>query len=431
MIYDRNSVNYFDAIKSLENLQRGKIRTNFEKIKEALKELDNPHEKFSSIHIAGTNGKGSTAAMVHSILTEAGYKSGIYTSPHILDFSERIRVSCKPIPKRTVTGYVKKLNSLFKKYKCTYFEAATIISFVYFYEQSVDIAVVETGMGGTWDATSLVNPIITVITDVGLEHTRYLGNTVKEIAAEKGGIIKANTDCIAVASNTEAVNILKQIAKSKKACYYTVYRYASAKPVKMDIYGTSFSYKQKNCSLQNLFIPLTGLHQIKNAKAAVFTVNKLKEKGFLINDKHIISGLRNLNISGRFEIIARRPYVICDVGHNPDAFQAIKKTIIKIFPSKKIYLIFGAKSDKDFLSMIRIIKPVCKEIAGVRLNDKQSYDPEILIPLFKKTKVRYSYFDSCREGLKFFLKNTAKDDIIVSAGSHLIVEETMKYFQRL
>ena len=424
-------MNYFDAIGFLENLQRGKIRTNFEKIKEALKELDNPHKKFSSIHIAGTNGKGSTAAMVHSILTEAGYKSGIYTSPHILDFTERIKVSRKPIPKRTVTGYVKKLNLLFKKYKCTYFEAATIISFVYFCEQSVDIAVVETGMGGTWDATSLVNPIITVITDIGLEHTHYLGTTVKEIAAEKGGIIKTNTDCIAGVSNTEAVNTLKQIAKRKKAGYYTVSRYAAVEPVKMDISGTSFDYRQKNCTLQNLFIPLTGLHQVKNARTAVFTVNKLKEKGFSINDKHIISGLKNLNISGRFEIIARRPYIICDVGHNPDAFRTIKTTIKKLFPSKRIFLIFGAKNDKDCLSMIRIIKPVCKEIAGVRLKDEQSFDPEIFIPLFKKTKVQYSVFDSCEEGLKFFMKNTAKDDIIVTAGSHLIVEETKKYFQRL
>ncbi|MFC1557815.1 bifunctional folylpolyglutamate synthase/dihydrofolate synthase [candidate division KSB1 bacterium] len=424
-------MNYFDAVRFLENLQRGKIRTNFKKIKEALEELDNPHKKFSSIHIAGTNGKGSTAVMVHSILTEAGYKSGIYTSPHILDFTERIKVSCKPIPKRTVTGYVEKLNLLFKKYKCTYFEAVTIISFVYFYEQSVDIAVVETGMGGTWDATSLVNPIITVITDIGLEHTRYLGNTVKEIAAEKGGIIKTSTDCIVGASNTEAVNTLKKIAKSKKTDFYAVSRYAVAKPVKMCINGTSFNYRQKNFSLQNLYIPLTGLHQVKNARTAVFTVNKLREKGFSLNNKHIISGLKNLDISGRFEIINRYPYVICDVGHNPDAFKTIKITIKKLFPSKMIFLLFGAKSDKDYLSMVRIIKPVCKKIIGVSLKEKQSFEPETLIPLFKKTKVQYSVFDSCDDGLKFFLKNAVKDDIIVTAGSHLIVEETKKYFRRL
>ena len=419
-------MDYNEAIRYLENLQSGRIRADIDGVKNVFKELGNPQERFISIHVAGTNGKGSTAVMIDSILREAGYLTGLYTSPHILKFTERIKVSNNPIAESGLSTYVKRHKTYFEKYRCTYFEAATIISFVYFYERGVDIAVVETGMGGRWDATNVLNPIITVITDLGIEHQKYLGNKIEKIAAEKGGIIKTGTECIVSTTKKDAVKRLKDIAKNQNASYYQVYRYSKIKLKNMNLNGTVFDYCQRNLDLKNLFIPLTGLHQVKNARTAVFTVNRLKNLGFFIRNEDIINGLKNVKFDGRFETIYKNPLIILDVGHNPDAFEVIKQTVKTLFPRKKVFLLFGTKLDKDYLSMLRIIKPICQEIAGIKLNNQNSLDPVKLIDITKKLKIKYTCFDSSEDGLKFLLKKAGKDDIILAVGSHITVSEIKK-----
>jgi len=416
-------LDYNEAVKYLENLQKGKIRTEIDNIKNVFEELGNPQKRFASIHIAGTNGKGSIAVMIDSILREAGYLTGLYTSPHISEFTERLKVSNNPIPESELSNYVKRLKTYFEKYKCTYFEATTIICFVYFYEKKIDIAVVETGMGGRWDATNVLNPIITVITDVGLEHQKYLGTTIEKIAAEKGGIIKTGADCIVSATRKDAIKTLKNTAKNRNSAYYQVYLYSRIKLKNMNINGTIFNYSHRRFNLKNLFIPLTGLHQVKNARTAIFTILRLKNLGFFARNEDIINGLKNAKLDGRFETINKKPHIILDVGHNPDAFKVIKQTVKALFPSKKIFLLFGTKLDKDYQSMIRIIKPICREIVGIKLNNQNSLEPEKLIDITKKLKIKYTPFNSSEEGLKFLLKRRRKKDIIVAAGSHITVSE--------
>ncbi len=422
-------MDYNETVKFLENLQKGKIKTEIDNIKKAFKELGNPQKRFTSIHIAGTNGKGSIGVMIDSILREAGYSTGLYTSPHISEFTERLKVSNNPISESELSNYVKRFKTYFEKYKCTYFEAATIICFIYFHERKIDIAVVETGMGGRWDATNVLNPIITVITDLGLEHQTYLGTTIEKIAAEKGGIIKTGADCIVSATQKDAVKTMKNTAKNQNAAYYQVYLYSKVKLKNMNINGTTFDYSQRDLNLKDLFIPLTGLHQVKNARTAIFTINRLKNLGFFVKNKDIINGLKNVKLDGRFETINKKPHIILDVGHNPDAFKVIKQTVKALFPSKKIFLLFGTKLDKDYQSMIRIIKPICREIVGIKLNNQNSLEPKKLIDITKKLKIKYTCFNSSEEGLKFLLKRGRKKDIILAAGSHITVSEIKdRYF---
>jgi dihydrofolate synthase/folylpolyglutamate synthase len=421
-------MNYKETINYLENLQHGKIRPEIESVKNVFDELGNPQNSFKSIHIAGTNGKGSTAVMIDSILRDAGYSTGLYISPHILDFTERIKINNNPIKKTEVVGYVKRLKSYFEKYNSTYFESATIICFLYFCEKNIDIAIVETGMGGRFDATNVINPVISVITDIGVEHQKFLGNTISEIASEKGGIIKKGKECIVSATQTEAVKTLKNIAKNRNSKYYQVYRHSKVKLKIMNLSGIKFDYQQKGLFLKNLFIPLTGLHQLKNARTAIFTINRLKNNGFSIKDENIINGLKNARFNGRFEKVNNNPLIIADVGHNPDCFNVIKQTIKILFPSKKIYLLFGVKNDKDYITMIKILKPICQEIVGIKLNNHNTLDPKELIGITKRIKIKYNYFDTGKDGLDFLIRKVDKDDIILSTGSHLTVSEIKSNF---
>ncbi len=421
-------MDYIEVIRYLEHLQEGKIKRDISNLKKVLSELGNPQKKFTSIHIAGTNGKGSISVMIESILREAGYLIGLYTSPHITEFTERIKVSNIPIPKKVLVNYVEKLKDYFEKYNCTYFEAATIICFLYFCDRNIEIAVVETGMGGKWDATNVLNPILSIISDLSIEHKKYLGSTIEKIAEEKGGIIKTGADCIVSASKRDAVKILKNVASNQNANYFQVYQNSKIKLKNINLDGITFDYKQRGFLLENIFIPITGLHQVKNARAAIYAINRLKKIGCFIKKEHIITGLKNLKFDGRFEVINKNPLTILDVGHNPDAFNVIKNTIKKLFPSKKVFLLLGGKLDKDFLSIIKIIKPVCKEIAGVKLKIPDSFKPVKLVDITKKLKIKYSWFKSSKEGMNFLLEKAGKDDIILVAGSHKIVGEIKNNF---
>ncbi len=419
-------MDYIEAVKYLENLQKGKIKTDMDNVVKVFNELGNPQKRFSSIHIAGTNGKGSTAIMIESILREARYSTGLYTSPHISSFTERIKISNIPIPESVLVNYVEKLKDYFKKYNCSYFEAATIICFLYFRDKNVEIAIVETGMGGRWDATNVLNPIVSIITDLNIEHQKYLGSTIEEIAKEKAGIIKTGADCLVSASKRDAVKTIKKIAGNLNANYFQVYHNSKIKLKDIKLNGIIFDYSHRDFCLNDLFIPVVGMHQVKNARTAIFTINRLKNIGYFVKKEHIVNGLKKLKFDGRFEIINKNPFLIVDVGHNPDAFGAVKETIKGLFPFKKVFFLFGVKSDKDYCSILKIMKAVCLETVGVKLNNPDSLDPAKLIDITKRLKIKYSWFNSSEEGLKFLLEKADKNDIILAAGSHAIVDEVKK-----
>ena len=292
----------------------------------ASKYLGDPHTQFKSIHIAGTNGKGSTAHMLTSILQEAGYKVGLYTSPHLKDFRERIKVNGKMIAKQVVVDFVKETKVIFEEMELSFFEFTVAMAFNYFANQQVDIAIIETGLGGRLDSTNILNPELTIITNIGFDHTNLLGNTLEKIATEKGGIIKENTPIIIGRRQKETNTIFQNIAKEKNA---------------------DLMYSE---SQQNYATDLKGEYQKENINTTITAIEQLKEQGWAINSSNIEQGLlkivSNTQLLGRWQTLSKIPHIICDTGHNEDGIRQISKQL-KNTKYEQLHFVFGTVNDKN------------------------------------------------------------------------------------
>ena len=302
-------------------------------IQEACKRLNNPHQQFKSIHIAGTNGKGSTSHMLASILQEAGYKTGLYTSPHLKDFRERIRINGNKIPEAKIVQFVSNNLYWFKEIDMSFFEMTVAMAFNYFAEEKIDVAVVETGLGGRLDSTNILSPELCVITNIGFDHTDFLGETIEKIAVEKAGIIKRDTEVIIGRKQTETKTVFQEKAKSENA------------PLS---YASSFNYVSD----------LKGNYQEENINTCVSSIIKLKEKGWSISEEHIENGLKkvvaNTGILGRWQTIHQKPLTICDTGHNEDGIQNIL-TQIRQTPNEQLHIVLGTVNDKKIEKLLAIL----------------------------------------------------------------------------
>lgn len=336
---------YEQALAYIENLGEFRCDFNLTRIRNFLEKLGNPQDKIKTIHVAGTNGKGSVCAYISTVLQKAGYRVGLYTSPHLLDIRERIQLDCKKIPKKDFAEFVSNYALHPTPYTLTYFELLTAMAFWYFERERVDFAVIEVGLGGRLDATNVVrNPLVSVITNISLEHTQYLGNTISKIAREKAGIIK-NNGFVVTGTSGIALQTIEKIAKIKKA-------------------QVIISKKQKNYKTS-----LFGKHQKQNADLAMEVCRLLD-----IPEKYIIDGLQNTIWPARFDIRQLKmknategsPYgeklkIVLDVAHNPSGIEMLKDSIKKYF-GKKINFVFGVLKDKDYKEMIKIISSVAKNV---------------------------------------------------------------------
>lgn len=362
-------MNYHNAVSFVDNLDEFRYKFGLTRIKKFLKKLGNPQNKLKVIHVAGTNGKGSVCAYISAILQKAGYKVGLYTSPHILDIRERIQiypalpkglsregwVNRKKISKKDFSKFVLHYSFLVPRPSLTYFEFLTAMAFWYFEREKTDFAVVETGLGGRLDATNAIETsIVSVITNISLEHTQYLGSTVGKIAGEKAGIIKNNGVVITAAENT-ALKIIKNIAKSRKA----------------EIIGIGRG------KYKNYRTPLFGGHQKQNMHLAVAACSYLNVPG-----KHIVEGLKDTYWPGRFEVRhltahGSRLTAVLDVAHNP-AGMAVLYNSIKSYFGRKINLVFAVLKDKDYKKMIAAISPVVKNVFVSAVKNNRARPPEII-----------------------------------------------------
>lgn len=353
-----------NIIDSLFALERKGIKPGLERTLAVLEEIGNPHLKFPTIHIAGTNGKGSTASLIASILCQSVLNTGLYTSPHIKDFNERIKIGNKKIDDSEMIEIAEKLLDIGHKYDATFFELTTALAFEYFAQNKVDIAVIETGLGGRFDSTNVLNPLISVITSIDIDHTDFLGNTLQEIAYEKAGIIKANTPCIVGETKSEAVNVIIEVALQQ--CSELVF----AESYKIDSQEILNNFTMKlNIESENSFYtietPLVGEHQAINHILAIASIEKIC-KHFNISEENIINGIKNVksntDFHGRIDKISDEPIIILDTAHNPAAFNVLKELVSNAYPKEKFNLLFGAMSDKDIASMLRNIKPIVNKI---------------------------------------------------------------------
>ena len=346
-----------------QKLEYTAMRPGLERIKAFLKEAGNPEKSYKIVHVAGTNGKGSTAAMIAKVLEASGYRTGLYISPHLVSMTERISVNSKEISAKVLHGMSRKYFSLAKKHSLTFFEFITAIAYIYFKEQKIDAAVLETGLGGRFDATNVIErPAVTVITSIDYDHTEILGRTISRIATEKAGIIKCGSPCVCGAENKSALKVIERKAEDSSSDIWEVNRDFKAEPLATDWkrVNQSIVYKDKYGSLK-IDLPLLGNYQIRNAGVAVAALRALGRSGLKISEKAIKKGIKAVKWQGRFDVRkissgAEAKTVILDGAHNPEGIRSFMSSFKKSAWAKKPFdIIFGVLKDKDYRNIVKEI----------------------------------------------------------------------------
>jgi dihydrofolate synthase / folylpolyglutamate synthase len=382
---------------------RGSV-LGLDRVKSLLEKLDNPHLKLKCIHVAGTNGKGSVCAMIASILKEAGYKTGMYTSPHLKRFSERIQINGQDISDEEIVELVDRIKPYYTDQ--TFFEVTTAMAFLYFMDKGVDFLVMEVGLGGRLDATNVVMPLLSIITNISLEHTQILGENEEKIAYEKAGIIKENIPVVTLAKG-DALRVIGRITKEKNSKIYIPRKY----------------HKKDNCfdinSYKRLSLSLNGDFQLENASIALKAVDVLKENGITITDKSIKNGLENVKWPGRLEFIGDN--VLVDCAHNPDAIIALHKEVDMIRKDfDKVISVIGILKDKDKSKMVREVEAFSDYIIFAKPNTERATEPD---ELANSIDVKHEIILDVRKALKKAKKLANPDDLIVVTGSIYTVGE--------
>jgi dihydrofolate synthase/folylpolyglutamate synthase len=400
-------------------------------IRRLLYVLDNPERRFLSIHIAGTNGKGSVAALLAAILTAAGYKTGLYTSPHLIDYRERIRINGVAIPRKRIVSLVNRLRPEIAAGRNTFFEATTAIAFQYFAEERVDIAVIETGLGGRLDATNVLKPLLSVITTIGLDHTEILGKTIGAIAAEKAGIIKKRIPCVTGVERGVALQVIRQRCAKQFSLLRTT-REVRIHPKRMSLSGSTVDIQLADRMLEDINISLAGSFQFKNVATAILALDELNRRGTLpVTSRAIRKGLGNVGkltgLRGRLSLVRTSPVIICDVAHNPDAARSLSKTLSELGVGK-VNLLFGVMRDKDYGSMVDILGHSAARMAFVRAKTSRSAPPEDLKRAASEVGLVGRTFDTVREGLSFLLERRSRWPILIT-GSHFVVGEALAFLE--
>lgn len=382
--------------------------------------LNNPHRKFSSIHVAGTNGKGSVSHMIASILQEAGYKTGLYTSPHLKDFRERIRVNGKMIEKQYVVEFVDWISPVIEEVSPSFFEITVALAFQYFADEKVDFAVVEVGMGGRLDSTNIITPVLSVITNISLDHVKFLGESVELIAAEKAGIIKDGLPVVIGKKQSETTDVYKKIAKKKDA----VLIYAE------DHYQVTESkiYNYQNQQVFSSLKPdLKGLYQKENIGTVLTAIEKLIQQGYSISNKNIVDGLsrvvENTGILGRWQVLHEKPLVICDTGHNEAGINMIVSQL-KNYNYKTLHFVFGTVNDKN-ISKILSLLPLEAVYYFTKADIPRAMDAAALKHEAEKFGLSGRFFSSVKQAYQEAIANTGEDDLVFIGGSTFVVAEVL------
>ncbi|WP_370457582.1 folylpolyglutamate synthase/dihydrofolate synthase family protein [Rufibacter sp. XAAS-G3-1] len=321
--------------------------------------LDNPQHKFKTVHVGGTNGKGSSSSMLAAVLQAAGYKTGLYTSPHLKEFTERIRVNGEMISREKVASFTQQHQALFEEVKPSFFEMTVALAFDYFVEEQVDIAIIEVGLGGRLDSTNIITPLVSLITNIGLDHQALLGNTVQEIAAEKAGIIKPGVPAVISTTQPTVSAIFEE--KSLETESPLIFADQTYRIEFLETQGLSSLYavyKGDSLYLAQLELSLLGSYQRHNLPGVLATVEELNEKSFHLTEEHLREGLRNVQaftgLKGRWQILGQNPLTICDTGHNIDGLREVVKQLLALQP-KRVHFVFGAVNDKDIQSVLRLL----------------------------------------------------------------------------
>ncbi|MDQ3551074.1 MAG: bifunctional folylpolyglutamate synthase/dihydrofolate synthase [Bacteroidota bacterium] len=391
-----------------------------------LEHLENPHQKFKSIHVGGTNGKGSVSHMMASVLQTAGYKTGLYTSPHIHDFRERIKINGVLADEFFVIEFVEKISGLIDQVKPSFFEITVAMAFDYFAQKKVDIAVIEVGLGGRLDSTNVIDPVLSVITNIGFDHMNMLGDSLSEIAFEKSGIIKENTPVVVGERNAESDEVFLQAA----ALHDSDILFAE------DIYATTnYQWKQnhlivevQNQLIQNYHqfkLDLSGIYQIKNVCTVLSAFDVLYDKGFIIKDDIIKEGLANVvtntGLTGRWQVIHKEPLIVLEVAHNEDGIQQMLKHLNEL-TFQNLHIIFGIVKDKEIRAILQLFPPQAKYYF-TQADIPRALPASELKSIADNLNLTGEVFTNVNEALQNVLSVAGKEDVIIVCGSIFLIAE--------
>jgi len=386
--------------------------------------LGNPQATYPIVHIAGTKGKGSVAALCASALTAAGYRTGLYTSPHLEDYVERIQVDGSPLTHEALAALVDEVKPAVARIpKLTTFEITTAIGFLAFARQNVDAAVIEVGLGGRLDATNVVTPRVSVITSLSMDHTAVLGDTLAKISGEKAGIIKEAVPVVSAPQKEEALEALLRVARERSAPLTLVGR-----DVTFEAQGASLDGQEFRIQDMEFKIPLLGSYQVLNAAVAYAA---LKQSGLNVSDAALQEGFSRVKWPARFEVARREPPVVFDSAHNEDSFARLRETLERHFPSRQVYLILGASEDKNLAGMLRVMKPLIRELIVTRADHPRALDVEKIQSAADALEVPNEAVTPVAAALTRALELSAKDgSIVLSAGSMFVTAEAMTAWKK-
>ncbi len=428
-------MDYNQAINYLERLRGAGINLRLENVTYLLNKLGNPQESLKCFHVAGTNGKGSVCAMISSILQNEGFVTGLYTSPHLRCFRERIQINNEMIPEAELASLVAELKPVIKGMgnekigEPSFFEAVTALAFLYFSRRGVDYAVIETGLGGRLDATNVINPLVSVVTNVSMDHSEYLGGSIEEVAYEKAAIIKEGGILVTSADDGRVLDVLIGECRRKNAKPVLVDR-ASILPLHSDMHGSEFDYRGLYGIYRGLYIPLLGGHQLINAATAISAVEVLMDYGIRVSRDAILEGLSQVMWPGRLDVVGENPFLVLDGAHNPSGFRQLKKSLVELFTYGSLYLVVAVSSGKDYKQMIAEIASSVDLAVVTSLRDVDHVDPGLLAGEFIGCGRDVVKAGDMFRALDYVRSKAKKEDLVCVSGSIYGVAEAMNYLKK-
>lgn len=410
-------MNYEETLQYIHSLLRFGSRPGLERIRMLLAALGNPQEKLQFVHVAGTNGKGSTTSMIAAALSRGGYRTGQYISPYVVEFRERMQIDGEMISSEELCALMNRVRPAIEAMAAreeiiTEFEAITAAALLWFYERGCDIVCLEVGLGGRFDATNVIpTPAASVICSISLDHTEVLGNTLSRIAMEKCGIIKPGgiTVCYPLQEPEALAVIMEHTAKRGNPLI--IGNFASAEILEETVLGSRFIYRGLEFRLQ-----MAGLHQVANAVTAVETLFALRQRGYALPDSAIQQGLRSVRFPARMEVLSERPLVVLDGAHNLSGIQALERVMASA-GGRSVRAVMGMLSDKDYRASVRLIAPRCKRIAAVRPENPRALDPQVLSELAQKFCPETAAFEDYDAAIAYIMEGLGEEDALFICGS--------------
>ena len=435
----QEATEYLNSFINYERETRYDYNISFklDRIRRIARLLGDPHREVPSIHVAGTKGKGSTSAIIQSILTQAGFKTGLYTSPHLVSLRERIRIGGTLIAEDDVARLLEKVKIIVEKMRGdepSFFEVCTALAYLYFKEKKADIAVYETGLGGRLDATNIIEPLVSVITPISYEHTDRLGSTLREIASEKGGIIKEGGICVLAPQEEEALGVLERICEAKKARIVLVGRDVRARELSADEEKEVFSVSSPSAEYPRLETRLIGSHQVVNAATAIAAIEALREHGIRVAPAAIEKGVAAASWPGRLEVVSRWPFVLLDGAQNKASANVLSSAVKKIFRDrgkyKDLVLVLGVSKDKDIKGILEELLPIADRVILTKSKIvERAAEPSAVRAFINAGTKDVVLTANVKEALDKAYSKANSEDLILVTGSLFVVGEARELLQ--